>query len=84
MASYKVVDCEFEFKCPVQWRSLQKTPFSDIRFCSHCNQNVCKCRTDEQLKWVRDNRLCCAIESEGPNDRDTVVHTLGLPILSSE
>ena len=56
-------NCEytFEYKCPLEWKNLNKTKNSKVRFCDECNKNVYRCRTDEDIdKHIQLNH-CIAI-----------------------
>ena len=56
-------NCEytFEYKCPLEWKNLNKTKDSKVRFCDECNKNVYRCRTDEDIdKHIQLNH-CIAI-----------------------
>jgi hypothetical protein len=78
MQPYSVINCHFEFKCPEKWDVMTPTPFSDIRYCGVCQQNVLKCRTEEQLAWAIENNHCCAVEK--PVDDNQVEVTIGMPL----
>ena len=56
----KIINCEFEFKCPLQWESLQKTPTSDIRFCSSCEKIVYFAHSQDELDNLASEGKCVA------------------------
>lgn len=46
----EVWKCEFEFECPKDWNSLQKTSTEDIRFCDKCEKKVYLCDTEQKAR----------------------------------
>jgi hypothetical protein len=60
MGSYNVMNCTFAFQCHRTWRSLERTPFSNIRFCTECKKEVFRCTTQDQIDWVVENGFCGA------------------------
>lgn len=36
----RIVNCNFEYKCPLEWDNLLRTGDSEIRFCKKCEKNV--------------------------------------------
>jgi hypothetical protein len=57
-----ITNCEFEFQCPKNWESLDKTSNSAVRFCNSCSRKVYFCKTQEQLDANSEKGRCVAIE----------------------
>lgn len=64
VAVKNVLDCQFSFKCPQEWKALEKSPFRDIRFCNACKKEVFFCKNREQIAWARFNGHCVAVQTE--------------------
>jgi hypothetical protein len=59
--SDEIRNCEFRFKCPKTWDSLEKTPIAAQRYCGECQRIVIHCRTATELEWAIVRNLCVAI-----------------------
>ena len=59
--SDEIRNCEFRFKCPKTWDSLEKTPNAVQRYCGECQRIVIHCRTTTELEWAIVRNLCVAI-----------------------
>ena len=59
--SDEIRNCEFRFKCPKSWDSLEKTPIAVQRYCGECQRIVIHCRTATELEWAIVRNLCVAI-----------------------
>ncbi len=59
--SDEIRNCEFKFKCPKTWDSLEKTPIAAQRYCGECQRIVIHCRTATELEWAIVRNLCVAI-----------------------
>jgi hypothetical protein len=58
----KIKNCEFAFKCPMQWDELTETDIENKKFCDRCNKPVIFCETPEQLETAAKNRDCVAVQ----------------------
>lgn len=56
----KIINCEFEFKCPLQWESLQKSEDDKIRFCNSCEKNVYFAYSQNELDKLASEGKCVA------------------------
>jgi hypothetical protein len=74
----EIRNCEFKFKCPKEWKSLQLTDQEDQRYCDECNQIVYFCRTGKQLMAAIKADRCVAV---GTDDADSGLTQLevGMP-----
>lgn len=75
MSSYRVMNCNFSYECHRTWRSLEKTPFLNVRFCDECKKEVFRCTTQEQIDWASQNGFCGAVKLLG----DDMVGVLAPP-----
>jgi len=58
----KIKNCEFVFKCPMQWEELTETDIENKKFCESCNKPVIFCETPEELEAAAKNRDCVAVQ----------------------
>ncbi len=56
--SDKIINCEFEFKCPISWYSLQILETPDVRFCNNCQKNVYSPNSREQFEKLAKEGKC--------------------------
>ena len=54
-------NCEFRFKCPKTWDSLETTAVATQRFCKQCQTIVHYCRTPAELEQAIVKNLCVAV-----------------------
>jgi hypothetical protein len=54
-------NCEFRFKCPQTWDSLETTAVAAQRFCKQCQTTVHYCWTPAQLEQAIVKNLCVAV-----------------------
>ncbi len=78
-------NCQFAFRCPKTWDTLQQTDAGDVRFCTDCEKNVHFCRTEGELaEAIRKNR-CVAIilakEDRPEEQADATGYSIGEPAL---
>ena len=65
----EVINCEFEYECPLDWFKLATTDDASIRHCSACNKEVYFCRDAGQLVLLRQyilhavNLICLALQA---------------------
>ncbi len=73
-------NCKFAFKCEKRWNDLKVVSGKDkdIRFCGDCEQNVYRCRTDDQLKTALKENRCIAVRIESKSSRE-YVDFVGVP-----
>ncbi|WP_087744040.1 MULTISPECIES: hypothetical protein [unclassified Acidovorax] len=45
----EVINCEFEYECPLDWFKLATTYDASVRNCGACNKDVYFCRDTGQL-----------------------------------
>lgn len=70
--SDEIRNCEFRFKCPKTWDSLQATEIETQRFCGTCQTIVHHCRTATELQWTVARNFCVAVEVEVGEDESEV------------
>ena len=58
----EIRNCEFRFKCPKLWQSLDLTVDVTVRFCRQCNRTVHYCKTPLELHSAIIANHCVAIE----------------------
>ncbi len=58
----KITDIEFSFRCQRQWKDLQKTENSDVRFCNECSQDVHFVGNKLDLAKYDDKAKCFAVK----------------------
>ena len=57
----------FEHLCPLYWSKLKVTNNPDVRFCTHCRQQVYQCKTPEDFVRHGEQGHCVSIpEGFGP------------------
>lgn len=59
----KILNCEFEFKCPERWDEFAKTYLDDVRFCKSCGEKVYFVEDQTVLEEMREAGKCVAILS---------------------
>lgn len=69
----EIRNCEFRFKCPMQWEALKPTDHEDQRYCGECNQLVYFCHIEEELMAAIKADRCVAIEQDAPEEGPFVV-----------
>lgn len=57
----EIINCTFEFQCPLDWNKLQLTNNEDIRFCYKCNCNVYFAHSQLHLNSLARERKCIAV-----------------------
>ena len=59
-----IENCEYtvEYECPYEWKNLQITDDSKIRFCNECNKNVYQCKTEKEMDKHIKLRHCIAVK----------------------
>lgn len=45
----KIVNCNFQFQCPLDWNKLKLGESEDIRFCPNCSKNVYFAHTQTEV-----------------------------------
>lgn len=71
--THEIRNCEFTFKCPKLWDTLQPTPDPKIRLCDQCQRRVVFCRTAAELRRAIIDNECVAVNVPGPNGRQMFV-----------
>jgi len=69
MKSIAINNCEYEFeyKCPLEWKNLEKTEDSQVRFCNECKKNVYRCKTNKDFdKHIQLNHCIAGNEPNMP------------------
>jgi hypothetical protein len=56
----KIINCDFEYKCPLQWENLPKSDSSNVRFCSSCEKNVYFAHSQNELENLAKAGKCVA------------------------
>lgn len=62
--SNKIKNCEFAFKCQMDWDDLTEMDIENKKFCEHCKKPVIFCETTEQLEAAANNRDCVCVQIE--------------------
>ena len=62
--SNKIKNCEFRFKCPMDWDDLTETNIESKKFCEKCNKPVIFCETTEEFETAASNRDCVCVQIE--------------------
>lgn len=58
----EIKDCQFSFKCPKKWDSLQTTENVNVRYCDACQEHVWFCKTNKALRYAVSQGRCVAVE----------------------
>lgn len=62
----EVINCEFEYECPLDWYKLATTDDAGIRHCGTCDKDVTFCRdVGEMLQVLRVNQDACVAMHSG-------------------
>ncbi len=61
--SSKIIRCDFQFKCPLNWDDLEKLKNDKIRFCDVCRKNVNFVETQSEFDNLAKQGNCVAIKS---------------------
>lgn len=77
--SDEIRNCEFRFKCPKDWDSLEKTPIAAQRYCGECQRIVIHCKTATELEWAIVRNLCVAISPLATTQPSTGSHDIKHP-----
>lgn len=67
----EIRNCEFRFKCPKLWESLELTGDDSVRFCDQCNRTVHYCKTPLQLHAAIVANQCVAIEIKDSGESES-------------
>ena len=77
----KVINCEFEYECPLDWFKLATTDDASVRRCGTCKKEVYFCRDMEQLalllRYIPD--ACAAMHVGNVVTIDARKIRMGLP-----
>lgn len=68
--SDEIRNCEFRFKCPKTWDSLEPTVIASQRYCGQCQKVVHHCHTANELQWAIVRNLCVAVEAHKRSSTD--------------
>ena len=60
----RIVNCNFEYKCPLEWDNLLKTGDSNVRFCKSCEKNVHFAHTQTELDNLAGAGNCVAFHRD--------------------
>jgi hypothetical protein len=55
-----ILNCEFEYKCPLNWDELDSTNSSNIKFCKTCDKAVKLCVEQSEIDFASETGLCIA------------------------
>ena len=72
-----IENCEYsvEYECPIEWKKLDKTDSSTVRFCNECNKNVYRCKTADEMDEHINLNHCIAINEV----REQVMGMIDMP-----
>ena len=77
----EVINCEFEYECPLDWFKLAITDDASIRHCGACNKDVYFCRDTAQLlllrRYIPD--ACAAMHAGKVTTIDASKIRMGIP-----
>ena len=77
----EVINCDFEYECPLDWFKLATTDDASIRYCRACNKEVYFCRDAGQLtlllRYIPD--ACAAMHVSKVIKIDASKIRMGLP-----
>lgn len=62
MVSEKIINCEFEFKCPLHWNDLRPLEDGSVKFCESCQKNVHFARTQDEVNELAAEGKCVAFD----------------------
>lgn len=60
-----IQNCDFSFRCPLDWDELEDTADPDRRFCQTCQQQVRYITSDSELETARFKGYCVAMKLVG-------------------
>src|ERR1044071_6851142 len=58
----RIVNCEFEYECPLKWEDFKKSADENIRFCNSCQKNVYFVDTQTELNKLAGEGKCVALD----------------------
>ena len=67
----EIRNCEFRYKCPKLWESLDLTGNDAVRLCGQCNKTVHYCKTPLQLHAAIVANQCVAVEIQESVDSES-------------
>lgn len=59
----KIINCTFEYKCPLDWNSLEKSTNDHIRFCNICEKDVHFADNQSEFNDLAGKGLCVAVKT---------------------
>ena len=80
MATTRIRNCRFAFRCHKHWNDLVPTKQQNVRFCDDCSRQVFYCATDAELARAVKSGQCVAVvvdSEEAPKKQDPGYTTLG-------
>lgn len=82
----EVINCDFEYECPLDWFKLATTDDPSVRHCSCCKKDVYFCRDLGQLvllkQYIPD--ACAAMHAGSLTTLNANEIRMGLPRMPSE
>lgn len=77
----EVINCDFEYECPLDWFKLATTEKANVRHCGACEKDVTFCQNSgEMLALLRVNPgACVALHSGKVTTIDASKIRMGLP-----
>jgi hypothetical protein len=63
-SSAKITNCEFSYKCPLEWVYLTQTDDDMVRYCTSCEKNVHFVTTQAELNEMASLGKCVAFNGE--------------------
>jgi len=61
----EIVNCNFRYKCPLEWEKLERSADQDVRFCSSCHENVYFAHSQNELDRLAIAGKCVAFHPNG-------------------
>jgi hypothetical protein len=60
---HPIEDCDFHFRCPVYLENLKEVA-PGVSYCDICNKNVYQVKSQEEVEYARQNKLCVRMRVE--------------------
>lgn len=57
---HQIINCVFEYRCPLDWDLLDNTKDPFVKFCKECQKFVQLCTNDEQIDLAWQKGQCVA------------------------
>ena len=58
----RIENCNFSYKCPLEWSNLNKTEDENVKYCEECKENVYRIYSEEEFYSQAFNKRCVYIQ----------------------